>query len=80
MSLKRDRAYLAGSENVGASTLITRLFKRFSPSDRTLRKGKHLVMLTGDAAKVLGEQDFTRVNLEDLSSEDLNKLASLFGV
>ena len=62
------------------STVITRVFKKFSPCDKMIRKGKHLVMLTGNVASVLGESNYKSVNLEDLSKEDLDKLVSLFGV
>jgi hypothetical protein len=59
--------------------LIKAIYKRFSPSDKMKRGGKHKVMFTGDVAKVLNKGAYTSAFLQDLSDEELHKLAKLLG-
>lgn len=59
--------------------LIKAIYKRFSPSDKMKRGGKHKVMFTGDVAKALNKGAYTSAFLQDLSDEELNKLVKLLG-
>lgn len=64
---------------VDGKTLI-QIFKKFPPDSKRIQAGKHRVMLTGNTAKALDKEPYSRIDLEDLSPEDLDKLAKLLKV
>ena len=59
---------------------IKAIYKKFSPSDKMKRGGKHMVMFTGKVAEVLRRGTYTSAFLQDLSDEELQKLADLLKV
>lgn len=55
--------------------VIMAVYKRVSSSDRMLRAGKHIVMLTGNWARNYGVDNYTNITLEDLSNAELYRIA-----
>lgn len=53
---------------------------KFPKDSKSKVGGKVKIMLTGDSAKVIGRKDYDSVTLDDLSFEELKKLADLFKV
>ena len=56
------------------------VYRKFTDDSKSKSKGKHVVMLTGDAARVLKQDSYELVSLEDMSDEDLDKLATVLKV
>lgn len=69
-------------QNPGMSRkqLVVALYKRFSTSDKRIQHGQHKVMLTGPVATVLSQPQYANVVLENLTDEQLNKLAGTIGL
>ena len=71
--------WAAGVEDLNAKKLVMAIYKKVSTSDKGLRNGKHMIMLTGSAAKSYGVDPHTTLLLEDLSMDKLKKAAKAFG-
>lgn len=56
--------------------LVMAIYKRMPIGNKDLRKGKHRIMFTGGMAKNSGYKEYERANLEDLSMEELKKIAA----
>jgi hypothetical protein len=67
-------------EEASGNKLVTAIFKKFPPDSKKKIGGKHKVMLTGNAAKAIGADNYSSVFLQDLSVEELSKLAKLFNI
>lgn len=59
--------------------LILAVYKRMPVGNKHLRGGKHTIMFTGNSAQSYGVENYTSVDLEDLSLEDLQRAAKAVG-
>ena len=56
------------------------IYKKFSPTDKSIKNKKHEVMFTGKIADSTGYGQCTNKTLEDLPRQELDKIASLLGL
>ena len=60
-------------------SLIMAIYKRMPVGNKHLRGGKHTIMFTGNSASAYGVDNYTNVDLEDLSIADLKRAAAAIG-
>lgn len=60
-------------------SLIMAIYKRMPIGNKHLRGGKHTIMFTGNSASAYGVDNYTNVDLEDLSIADLKRAAAAIG-
>lgn len=58
---------------------IMSIYNRMPVGNKMLRGGAHIIMLSGNSAKAYGVDNYTNVKLEELSMEELEKVAKAVG-
>ncbi len=58
---------------------IMAIYNRMPIGNKMLRGGAHIVMLSGNSAKAYGVDNYTNIKLEELSMEELEKVAKAVG-